>query len=203
MNTGLLLSGGIDSSALAFWKRPAVCFTVNYGQLPAQAEITAARYIAAQIGSRHEILTVDCGSLGSGDLTTKPALRVAPAPEWWPFRNQLLITFCAIRALELEVEELMLGSVCSDAIHGDGTPDFFAAMRAALACQEGALGLSTPAIGMTSRELVSISRIPINSLLLTHSCHTGDLACGRCRGCQRRFATFQVLGLEAQTPDTQ
>ena len=31
MTTGLLLSGGIDSSALAFWKRPQVCFTVDYG----------------------------------------------------------------------------------------------------------------------------------------------------------------------------
>src|SRR5437764_12041206 len=111
MKTGLLLSGGIDSSALAFWKRPAVCFTVNYGHLPAQAEITAARHITAQTGSRHEILTIDCSSLGSGDLTTRPALGVAPVSEWWPFRNQLLITFCAIRALELNIEELMLGSV--------------------------------------------------------------------------------------------
>lgn len=197
MNTGLLLSGGIDSSALAFWKRPTVCFTVDYGHLPAQAEISAARHIASQIGSRHEILKVDCTSLGSGDLTTKPALRFAPTPEWWPFRNQMLITFCAIRALELGIEQLMIGSVRSDAVHGDGTQDFFAAMRAILACQEGALRLETPAINITSQELVSASRIPLDSLLLTHSCHTGDLACGCCRGCQRRFATFQALGIEA------
>jgi 7-cyano-7-deazaguanine synthase len=200
MNTGLLLSGGIDSSALAFWKRPAVCFTINYGHRPAQAEIAAARHIAGKVGSRHEIVTIDCSSLGSGDLTTKPALQIAPAPEWWPFRNQLLITFCAIRALELDIGELMFGSVCSDAIHGDGTQEFFAAMQAALGCQEGALKLSAPAISMTSQELVSVSRIPLDSLLLTHSCHTGDLSCGSCRGCQRRFTTFQALGLEAPTP---
>lgn len=203
MKTGLLLSGGIDSSALAFWKRPSVCFTVKYGQLPAQAEITAARHIATQIGSRHEILTIDCSALGSGDLATKPALQMAPAPEWWPFRNQLLITFCAIRALEIEVAELMLGSVRSDAIHRDGTEDFFAAMRAVLACQEGALKLSTPAINLTSPELVSASGIPLDLLVLTHSCHTGDLACGTCRGCQRRFTTFQELGLEAPMAATE
>jgi 7-cyano-7-deazaguanine synthase len=115
----------------------------------------------------------------------------------------LLITFCAIRALELGIEELTLGSVRSDAIHGDGTADFFAAMRAVLACQEGALKLSTPAITMTSPELVTASGIPFESLVLTHSCHTGDLACGTCRGCQRRFTTFQAIGLESPTPATQ
>ncbi|MCL4784603.1 MAG: 7-cyano-7-deazaguanine synthase [Bryobacterales bacterium] len=203
MSIGLLLSGGIDSSAVAFWKRPNICFTVNYGHRPAQAEIAAARHIAGQIGSRHEILTLDCSSMGSGDLAAKPALPSAPTPEWWPFRNQLLITFCAIRALELDIGELVLGSVRSDAIHGDGTEDFFDAMREALACQEGALKLSTPAIGMTSPEVVSASGIPMDSLLLTHSCHTGDLACGSCRGCQRRFATFQALGLETSTPAVQ
>ena len=200
MKTGVLLSGGIDSSSLAFWKRPAVCFTVNYGQRPAQAEIAAASHVAGQIGSRHEVLSIDCSSLGSGDLTITPALRFAPAPEWWPFRNQLLITFCAIRALELEIGELMLGSVRSDAIHGDGTKGFFTAMRSLLACQEGALSLATPAIELSSEELVSVSGIPIDSLLLTHSCHTGDLACGSCRGCQRRFRTLQLLGIEASTP---
>lgn len=200
MSTGLLLSGGIDSSALSFWKRPAFCFTVNYGHRPAQAEIAAARYIATKIKSRHEIVTVDCSSIGSGDLTNRPALQVASAPEWWPFRNQLLITFCAIRALELGIDELLVGSVRSDAIHGDGTNAFFAAMRSVLACQEGALKLTAPAISMTSQELVSASSIPLDTLLLTHSCHTGDLACGSCRGCQRRFTTFQALGLE--TPPT-
>lgn len=197
MKTGLLLSGGIDSSALAFWKRPAICLTVEYGQLPAQAEIMAARHIAEQIGSRHEILSIDCSCLGSGDLSEKPPLSMAPAPEWWPFRNQLLITFCAIRALELGIEEIELGSVRSDAIHGDGTAEFFTAMQAVLACQEGTLKLSTPAITMTSPELVTTSGIPVQSLVLTHSCHTGALACGCCRGCQRRFTTFQALGLEA------
>src|SRR5262249_44761114 len=152
MKSGLLLSGGTDSSAVAFWKRPAVCLTVDYGQLPAPAEIEAARRIAAQIGSRHEVVIVDCSSLGSGDLTNKPALPIAPAPEWWPFRNQLLLTLCAMRALELGIQELIVGTVRSDAIHGDGREEFFAAMRSVLACQEGAVKLSTPAINMTSPE---------------------------------------------------
>jgi 7-cyano-7-deazaguanine synthase len=198
MKVGLLLSGGIDSSSLAVWKRPEFCLTMNYGQRPAQAEVAAARHIAAQIGAQHEILTIDCSSLGSGDLALRPPLPIAPASDWWPFRNQLLITLCAIRAIELGIQEIVVGSVRSDSIHGDGTTKFFATMQALLACQEGGLKLSTPAIEMSSQELVSVSRISPESLILTHSCHTGDLACGSCRGCQRRFTTFEALGLEVQ-----
>ncbi|RUW76172.1 7-cyano-7-deazaguanine synthase, partial [Mesorhizobium sp. M1E.F.Ca.ET.063.01.1.1] len=28
----LLFSGGLDSSALAWWLRPELCVTINYGQ---------------------------------------------------------------------------------------------------------------------------------------------------------------------------
>ena len=196
MKAGLLLSGGIDSSALAFWKRPPVCFTVDYGQLPAKAELSAARSIAAHIAARHEVLKIDCSALGSGDLTAKPPLAISNTPEWWPYRNQLLVTLCAPRALELGLTELLIGTVKSDSVHGDGTPQFVTALDQLLACQEGALRLSAPAIAMTSLQLIATAAIPLEILAGTHSCHTGCLACGRCRGCQRRFATFQALGIE-------
>lgn len=197
MNTGLLLSGGIDSSALAFWKPPQVCFTVDYGQLPAAAEINAAKSIAAHLGVRHEILRLDCSSFGSGDLSRKPALKLSHTPEWWPFRNQLLVTLCAIRAVELQLHELFIGTVRSDSVHGDGRPEFISAMDTTLKVQEGGLRLSAPALNMTSLELISAAGVSLETLATTHSCHTGCLACGRCRGCQRRFKTFQALGMEA------
>jgi 7-cyano-7-deazaguanine synthase len=199
MSAGLLLSGGIDSSALAFLKRPPVCFTVDYGQLPAAAEVTAATSIATQIAARHEVLRIDCSALGSGDLTAKHALALSNTPEWWPYRNQLLVTLCAMRALDLGLNELLIGTVQSDSVHGDGTAQFVAALDRTLACQEGALRLSAPAFTMTSLQLIAAAGIPPETLAGTHSCHTGCLACGRCRGCQRRFTTFQALGIEGPT----
>jgi 7-cyano-7-deazaguanine synthase len=196
MSVGLLLSGGIDSSALAFWKRPAVCFTVDYGQLAAPSELVAAKTVASHLDIKHEILRIDCSSLGSGDLSRKPALKIGNTPEWWPFRNQLLVTLCAMRAVESDIHELLVGTVRSDRIHGDGTAVFYSALNSTLACQEGGLQVSAPALNMTSLELVKIAGIPLETLVLTHSCHTGCLACGQCRGCQRRFLTFQALGLE-------
>ena len=38
MNTALLLSGGMDSIALAYWKRPDIALTIDYGQAAADAE---------------------------------------------------------------------------------------------------------------------------------------------------------------------
>jgi 7-cyano-7-deazaguanine synthase len=199
MSAGLLLSGGIDSSALAFWKHPSVCLTVDYGQLPAAAEVIAARSIATRIGASHEILRIDCSSLGCGDLTMKPSAALSHTPEWWPFRNQLLVTLCAMRAIELGVKELLLGTVTTDSVHGDGTEEFITNLDRTLSCQEGALHVSAPALKMTSLQLIAAAGIPPEILAGTHSCHTGNLACGRCRGCQRRFTTFQAIGLETST----
>jgi 7-cyano-7-deazaguanine synthase len=119
----LLLSGGMDSIAVAFWQRPEIAITIDYGQRAAGAEITAASQVAKEIGMQHEIIAIDCRAIGSGDMAGNDALRVAPVPEWWPFRNQLLVTFAAARGIVLGVTELMTGSVSSDGTHADGRPD--------------------------------------------------------------------------------
>src|SRR5262245_52328827 len=106
----LLLSGGIDSIALAAWLRPWFGITINYGQLSARAEICAAEHVASQMGIRHFVIHVDCASLGSGDLVGGSAHSLAPASDWWPFRNQLLLTISAMHAVRLGVKRLLLGT---------------------------------------------------------------------------------------------
>jgi len=81
MSTALLLSGGMDSIAIAFWKRPDLALTVDYGQLSADGEIQAAEAVCKSLSIPHEIITVNCRSLGSGDLSGKLAASVAPAIE--------------------------------------------------------------------------------------------------------------------------
>ena len=109
MTAALLLSGGMDSTALAYWMRPQVAITIAYGQLCAAGEIDAASAVCAQLGIKHEVIRVDCSALGSGDLSDRPALAIAPVSEWWPFRNQLLITLAGMRALEYGLSDVMIG----------------------------------------------------------------------------------------------
>lgn len=196
MVTALLLSGGMDSAAIAYWKNPEFAITINYGQLSALGEIRAAAEICRTIGITHSIITVDCRHLGSGDLSGSPPLEIAPASEWWPFRNQLLLTLAGIQAVSMNVDRILFGSVSSDSFHADGRKEFFDSMQEVFDSQEGGLILSTPALGMTTAELVRQSGIPIQTLRWSHSCHVSDYACGTCRGCYKYLSTMEELGYE-------
>lgn len=191
----LLLSGGIDSIALAFWWQPAIAITVDYGQRPAHAEIDAAAAACEALGLEHAVLRVDCSGLGSGDMAGTAALPIAPVSEWWPFRNQLLVTLASTECVRRGVPGLVMGTVRTDRAHADGTPAFIAMMSSLLEMQEGELTLQAPAIELTSAELVRRSEIPLEVLAWAHSCHASDYACGRCRGCAKHFATMEELGI--------
>ncbi|WP_202807138.1 7-cyano-7-deazaguanine synthase [Sphingobium sp. DC-2] len=187
----VLLSGGVDSIALTYWQRPEYAITIDYGQRAADTEVATAAHVAGVLGVRHEIIRIDCSSLGSGDMAVQPASLHAPVPEWWPFRNQLLITLAGMRAASIGVDELMLGSVASDGTHADGRPEFFSQADALMAMQEGAIRVTAPAIGMSTTELVHHSKAPREIIGWAHSCHTGPLACGGGRGCIKHY---EVMG---------
>lgn len=193
---GLLLSGGMDSIAVAWWKRPDVALTIDYGQRPARAEIAASSAICHALGVRHEIVRVDCSHLGSGDMAGEPPLAVAPVSEWWPYRNQLLITLAAMAGIRIGLLELMIGTLASDGVHADGTREFVAGISNLLSLQEGGMILSAPAQHLTAVDLIRVSGVPRDVLAWAHSCHTGNVACGSCRGCVKHFQTYEALGDE-------
>ena len=190
----LLLSGGMDSVSIAWWKRPTISIFVDYGQKPAQAEEAAGRAAAEVIGLRYEVVRADCSALGSGDLAGRPASAVAAASEWWPFRNQLILTLAGTAALQFGETELMIGALRTDGHHADGRPEFIEKISSLMEMQEGGLKVTAPAIGYSAPELVEASHIPQSVLAWAHSCHTGNLACGQCRGCVKHFETWEALG---------
>lgn len=194
MKTGLLLSGGMDSLSIAWWKRPDVAFTVNYGQKAAQAEREASAAVCTRLGIEHQVLTADCSSLGSGDMAHGEADAAAPSSDWWPYRNQLLVTLVAMRAITMGVHTLWIGSVKSDGNHKDGTPRFVELLNSLIAFQEGSLQIQAPAIEMSTTELIRASGIPSHVLAWAHSCHKADVPCSNCRGCNKYFQTYLELG---------
>jgi len=196
VKTCLLFSGGVDSTALAYWKRPDLAITINYGQKPALGEIRAAKQICKDLSIPHEILEVNCSALGSGDLAGKPANPVSPSSEWWPFRNQMLITLAAMKAISVGIQAIYVGAVKSDNFHADGRQGFFTGINDLMKIQEGSIEVLAPVIGMSSSEIVKISGISLDLLAWSHSCHTSSYACGECRGCFKREAIMQELGYE-------
>lgn len=196
MNSAVLLSGGTDSIALTYWKRPTIAYTVDYGQLPAPGEIRAAAAVCEALSIRHRIIRVNCRELGSGDMAGNKALPLAPVSEWWPFRNQLLITVVGAAALQDKINELLFGAVVTDASHTDGRKEFFERISDLMAFQEGEIAVVAPAIGLSSVELIRKSGVPLSVLAWSHSCHVGAFACGMCRGCVKHANTMIELGYD-------
>lgn len=196
MTTALLLSGGMDSIALAWWLRPTLSFTIDYGQQPAAAEIRASEAVADSLGIAHEVIRADLSSLGSGDLAGSQPLEIAPVREWWPYRNQMLITLAAMRGISLGVSRLLIGTVKSDSAHLDGTISFISSINHLMQQQEGQISIEAPAINLSACDLLRISGVPMEILAWAHSCHTANEACGFCRGCRKHYETLLEFGVE-------
>lgn len=196
MRTALLLSGGMDSIAIANWVRPEVGITVAYGQRAAQAEVRAAAAVCEALNIEHHVIEANLSALGSGDMAGLAPAALAPVSEWWPFRNQMLITLAAMKTVTLDVNKLLIGSLRTDGIHADGKAEFITAMNAVLRCQEGEITLEAPAIKLSAAELIKTSGVPLDLLAWAHSCHVANEACGMCRGCRKHYETLEELGFE-------
>jgi len=190
----LLLSGGMDSIALAWMLRPDLSLTIDYGQRAAEGEIRAAAAVSHELGLLHQVLHIDCSSLGSGDMAGTPPSDFAHVPEWWPFRNQLLITMAAAVAVHENYDTIVIGTVANDASHADGRIDFLDAMSHVLALQEGGVTLEAPAIQETTVQFCRRIGVPHSVLGWAHSCHVGSFGCGTCRGCCKHRESMRELG---------
>jgi len=60
--------------------------------------------------------------------------------------------------------------------------------------QEGRIRVEAPAIHGSTVDLIRKSEIPYSLLAWAHSCHTGNIACGRCRGCNKHRNVVAELG---------
>ncbi|QND63674.1 7-cyano-7-deazaguanine synthase [Mesorhizobium loti] len=180
----LLFSGGLDSSAIAWWLKPDLCVTIDYGQRSAGGEMAASTAICEIIGLKHRAIKIDLSALGSGSMAGKAVATGASAAEFWPFRNQMLVTIAAMKLMPEGVNEIMLGSVSTDR-HADGKAPFLRGLDKTMSVQEGAVRLTAPARKMSTVTLLTTSAFPYSLIGLTFSCHVHEFACGQCSGCTK------------------
>lgn len=192
--TALLLSGGMDSISILYWKKPDMALTIDYGQNCSKAEINAAKYACSILKIKHYVLSIDCSELGSGDLSKNMTNNeFAPHSDWWPYRNQLLITFAAMYLLKFNVKKILIGSLKPDEQFKDGTDEFTKLINKLISFQEGGISIEAPAINMSSTELIEKSKIPLSLLLCAHSCHKKNVPCGSCRGCNKYLSVIDKI----------
>lgn len=192
----LLLSGGIESTALAYWLKPDQTLTVNYGQIAAEGEERAAAEIARELSIPHAISRIDARDLGQGTMVGQSGTNSEAAPEWWPFRNQLLATVAAMRFAGSGQGEIIVGTVASDAVHCDGRAEFVDAMDAVLSSQKPGFRYRAPALRMSTAELILKSGVSRSLLGWTFSCHVATPPCGECRGCLKHIEIMAKIDSE-------
>jgi 7-cyano-7-deazaguanine synthase len=179
---------------LAVFRRPAAALVIDYGQRPAAGERRAAKAVAGKLSLEIHELVIDCADVGGGLLAGRDSPADSPSAEWWPFRNQLLVTLAAAWALTRGYDAIVLGSVKSDGFHVDGTAKFYADLNRLVAMQEGSLRVLAPAINMSTVDLVRRSGVGDEVLVWTTSCHRGPSACGDCPGCRKHEQVLSELG---------
>lgn len=195
LKQGLLLSGGVDSICMAYGLRPDIAYTINYGQIPAEREIYVSEYVCKQLDIKHKIINIDCKSLGSGILIDDKSLEISPSKEWWPYRNQLLVTLAAMEAIKDEIKILHLASVKSDSFHKDGTLEFYKLINELVLYQEGNISIACESINYYSHELVEKYNVPLELIAFAHSCHVSNIACGQCPGCKKQLRVRYELNI--------
>lgn len=219
-----LLSGGLDSTTATAWALAqgleVTALSVDYGQRQ-RLELERARAVAARLGVRHRVVTLDLRAIG-GSALTDDAIAVPkdrPADDlghdvpvtYVPARNTVLLSL-ALGLAEVEgASKLVIGANAVDySGYPDCRPAFLRAFEAVAAAgtragaEQGVrFEVLAPLLELTKAGIVRLAREVNAPLELTWTCYDpqpGELACGRCDACALRLKGFREAGVEDPVP---
>ena len=219
MKAVCLLSGGMDSSTLAYVARDMgyriIALHLRYGQPTEDMEYECARKIAASLDAE-EFFTVNLDYLRriGGSSLTDDALTIGDHIEedvggvpntYVPFRNANLIAIATSLAEARGAEAIFIGVQSSDyAGYPDCRPEFIEAFQKAIdtgTADATRIRLMTPFVNMSKTEILKQGfalGVPYGD---TWSCYrSGAPACGTCDSCHYRLAAFREAGREDPIP---
>ncbi|HRS93172.1 MAG TPA: 7-cyano-7-deazaguanine synthase QueC [Methanolinea sp.] len=218
MKAVCLLSGGMDSSTLAYLARDrgysVLALHLNYGQRTEEKERASARTIARLLGAA-EFLEIDLSYFsvfGSSSLTdrTIPMAPYRPEAEdipntYVPFRNANLLSIATSYAESRNADAIFIGVQSQDySGYPDCRPAFIEAFQKVIetGTRSGSrIRLMTPFISMSKKEILSLGLslgVPYEH---TWSCYQEkEVACGVCGACHFRRAAFDALGVKDPIP---
>jgi len=213
MRAVCLLSGGMDSSTLAYLAKSEGCeilaLHMNYGQRTEAKERACAKKIAQLLGAQ-DFIEVDIGYLsqaGASSLTDRtiavekfdPARADVPTT-YVPFRNANLLSIATSFAEAKGAGAIFAGVQSSDySGYPDCRPEFIDAFQRAIDLgtkDTTHITLKTPFIHMTKTEILKVGialGVPYEH---TWSCYRNEKkACGICGSCHFRREAFAAIGM--------
>ncbi len=218
MKAVCLLSGGMDSTTLAYYAKSKgyeiLALHANYGQRTEKKEQTCARKIAALLGGL-DFVEIDLRyfrQFGASSLTdtTIPVDEFDPArtlvPNTYvPFRNANLLAIATSFAEARDADAIFIGVQALDySGYPDCRPAFIDAFRQLIESgtkETTHIELFAPFIHMTKTDILKLGKelwVPYEH---TWSCYQNEeRACGTCGSCHFRSEAFLALGITDPTP---
>jgi len=213
-NAVTILSGGLDSTTLAFHvadegiKQHFLSF--NYGQKH-KKELRSAKKIAKLLGCKHDIINLSkVGPFLKGSALTDSTSVSMPEGYYAeenmrltvvPNRNAIMLSVAWGVAIGEQAEAVYYGAHGGDhEIYEDCRPEFISALGQAF--KLGTHGnfpfvLSAPFSTMTKADIIKLGiklKVPFKK---TWTCYQGGkLACGTCGSCTERLHSFHLAGIE-------
>lgn len=206
----VLLSGGMDSSTVAYYAKDAgydlFLLSIHYGQRHSR-ELESAAKIAALLGGEHRVIdlsvlrSVVCSSALTSDAAVPQghyadeSMRQTVVPN----RNAILLSIAYGYAVTVGASAVFYAAHAGDhAIYPDCRPEFawaFGVMQT-VAVYPPAPVLVVPFIMATKAEIARQGGELGVPFELTWSCYEGrDLHCGKCGTCVERIEAFQLAGI--------
>ncbi len=210
--TGLLLSGGLDSSILlghllASGRRVQPFYVRGGLRWEAEEQRQLARLLRAMASPRlAELVTLDlplADLYGDHWSLTGRGVPEFDSPDtavYLPGRNALLLLKPALWCRLHGIDELALAVLGANPF-ADATPEFFAELEALLErAAGGRVRIVRPFGRLEKRQVMELGRS--GPLELTFSCIAPEsgLHCGQCNKCAERMAAFASIGLRDPTP---
>lgn len=221
--TVVLLSGGMDSSTLAYKvaredEEPPFCLSIDYAQRHSK-ELQAAKAIAETLGAELRVLDIRrwgalLASLDADSALVNPDVDVPHghyADETMrrtvvPSRNAVLLSLGWSVATAVGARRLATAVHAGDhPIYPDCRPEFVSALNDALALGTQGyapeeLRLDAPFVHLKKEEIAALGAELGVPYELTWSCYEGgELHCGRCGTCVERKEAFALAGVDDPT----
>jgi 7-cyano-7-deazaguanine synthase len=218
MKAVCLLSGGMDSSTLAYLAKSEgydICaLHLNYGQRTESKELASAQKIASLLDAK-DFIAVNVGyfsQFGESSLTDKKiaveefdATRAHVPNTYVPFRNANLLSIATSFAEAKEADAIFIGVQSLDySGYPDCRPQFIEAFQRVIDLgtkDTTKITLKTPFIRMTKTDILHVGMklgVPYEH---TWSCYRNEgKACGTCGSCHFRKEAFAAVGKQDPIP---
>lgn len=214
----VLFSGGLDSTTcLALAKKKGFdCYALSfqYGQKH-QAELNAAKKIAALMEVKHTIIDLPTITFKGSSLTSKelaiPNYKKSKAipSTYVPARNTIFLAFALGFAEITNAEAIFIGVSAIDySNYPDCRPVYFntfknlANLATKKTVEENPIDIYTPLIHLSKAETIKLGMKLNVNYALTVSCYRArdtGAACGTCDSCALRKKGFEEAQLVDQT----